>query len=78
MTERQAAQWIVEPDAKLYQCPTTLEWFVPLSTKEQTIRGHRFIWVYCPKCDRYNHTRRSRDFDPLQPQPHCYTIRSEP
>lgn len=70
-------QWLVPSNAERYQCPTTGEWFRPLSVKVQEVAGHQFVWTFCPCCDRMGRRRGHPEFEPLEPQPHCYTVEQE-
>ena len=70
--------WLVTKDATRYQCPTTREWFTPLSIQTQEIGDEQFVWVYCSLCDTHCRTRADAAFEPLEPQPHAYTVEQEP
>jgi hypothetical protein len=57
-----------------YQCPTTGVWFHPLSHRLMEIGDQAFVWVYCPICDHHCRVRGQDGYDPMNPQPHCYTL----
>lgn len=52
-------------------CPTTGERFQPERYREQVVRGHHFLWIWCPLCDAYNRPHTDPNFDPTSPQIHC-------
>lgn len=60
----------------VYYCSTTGRFYHPLSFHDSQSRaqGFRFVWAYCPYCDHGRLTTDHPDYEPLFPQPHCYTL----
>lgn len=55
-------------------CSTTGQAFAPLSYQIVRAGARAFAWIYCSSCDTHRRTRPDPEFDPLQPQSHCYAI----
>lgn len=80
MVKQSEHQWQVPRQGfehATYQCPTTGDWFRPLSFRLMEVVDQQFVWCYCPRCDIHCRTRGQAGYDPLNPQPHCYTLVNE-
>ena len=55
-------------------CPTTGESYISSQPRMTTFGGHRGVWLKCRFCDTNARTRTEKEFDPSEPQSHCYLI----